>query len=91
MQKWDDITDPHLELWYKDWIHLPAGGAESYENQCHRVARFLYELRHSGHSDACIFTHRGVIACAMVSAGLCSGEDSCSVEVDYGSKHVLVL
>ena len=26
MKKWDDLTDPRLELWYKDWIHLPAGG-----------------------------------------------------------------
>ena len=32
MKKWDDLTDPRLELWYKDWIHLPAGGGESYEN-----------------------------------------------------------
>lgn len=22
MKKWDDLTDPRLELWYKDWIHL---------------------------------------------------------------------
>lgn len=58
MKKWDDLTDPRLELWYKDWIHLPAGGGESYENQCRRVAQFLDELRHSGHTDACIFTHR---------------------------------
>ena len=53
MKKWDDLTDPRLELWYKDWIHLPAGGGESYENQCRRVAQFLDELRHSGHTDAC--------------------------------------
>lgn len=59
MKKWDDLTDPRLELWYKDWIHLPAGGGESYEKQCRRVAQFLDELRHSGHTDACIFTHPG--------------------------------
>ena len=89
MKKWDDLTDPRLELWYKDWIHLPAGGGESYENQCRRVAQFLDELRHSGHTDACIFTHRGVIACAMVYAGICPIEESFSIEVDYGSKNVL--
>ena len=89
MKKWDDLTDPRLELWYKDWIHLPAGGGESYENQCRRVAQFLDELRHSGHTDACIFTHRGVIACAMVYAGICPVEESFSIEVDYGSKNVL--
>ena len=89
MKKRDDLTDPRLELWYKDWIHLPAGGGESYENQCRRVAQFLDELRHSGHTDACIFTHRGVIACAMVYAGICPVEESFSIEVDYGSKNVL--
>ena len=89
MKKWDDLTDPRLELWYKDWIQLPAGGGESYENQCRRVAQFLDELRHSGHTDACIFTHRGVIACAMVYAGICPVEESFSIEVDYGSKNVL--
>ena len=89
MKKWDDLTDPRLELWYKDWIHLPAGGGESYENQCRRVAQFLDELRHSGQTDACIFTHRGVIACAMVYAGICPIEESFSIEVDYGSKNVL--
>ena len=44
---------------------------------------------HSGHTDACIFTHRGVIACAMVYAGICPIEESFSIEVDYGSKNVL--
>lgn len=91
MEKWDSITDPSLSVWYKDWIHLPAGDAESYENQCTRVARFLQELRHSGYSNPCIFTHRGVVACAMVHAGLCSVEDSFSYDVDYGSKNVIEL
>jgi len=90
MQKWDEIDDPALQEWYNDWIHLPAGGAESYTDQCRRVAQFLDELRHSGHTDACIFTHRGVIACAMVYAGLCTVEESFNIDVDYGSKHVLV-
>lgn len=89
MQKWDEITDPQLELWYNDWIHLPAGGAESYEEQCRRVASFLDELRSSSHRNACLFTHRGVIACAMVYAGICSVEDSFTVDVPYGSKNVI--
>lgn len=89
MQKWDEIIDPQLELWYNDWIHLPAGGAESYEEQCRRVASFLDELRSGNHRHACLFTHRGVIACAMVYAGICSVEDSFTVDVPYGSKNVI--
>lgn len=91
MQKWDDITDPALRDWYDDWIHLPAGGAESYEDQCRRVGNFLDELRQLPFGKACIFTHRGVIACAMVYAGLCSVEDSFSFEVEYGSRHIIEL
>lgn len=86
MQKWDDITDPSLTLWYNDWIHLPAGGAESYADQCARVAAFLDELRHSNYANPCIFTHRGVIACALVYAGLCSAKDSFNEDIPYGSK-----
>ncbi len=91
MKKWDEITDPLLEAWYNDWIHLPAGGAESYEDQCRRVAEFLDELRHRDYSKVCVFTHRGVIACAMIYAGLCAMEDSFSQEIDYGSKTEIVI
>lgn len=89
MKKWDDLTDPRLELWYKDWIHLPAGGGESYENQCRRVAQFLDELRHSGHTDACIFTHRGAHRLRYGLRRHLPIEESFSIEVDYGSKNVL--
>lgn len=91
MKKWDNIADPTLQSWYKDWIHQPAGGAESYEDQCRRVAEFLDELKTSGIGQACIFTHRGVIACAMVYAGICSIGDSFSFEVDYGSLNRIVI
>ncbi|MDE5612681.1 MAG: histidine phosphatase family protein, partial [Odoribacter sp.] len=79
------LPEPALQRWYVDWIHTPAGGAESYEEQCARVAEFLRELRHSGDAHPCIFTHRGVIACALVYAGICSVEDSFNEDIPYGS------
>lgn len=91
MQPWEGITDLGLSLWFEDWIHLPAGGAESYMDQYHRVASFLEELRRQDCRDACIFTHRGVIACAQVYAGQCAIEDSFREEVPYGSKNILLL
>lgn len=91
MQKWDEIKDPLLDQWYNNWIEFPAGAAESYQNQCLRVGEFLSELKQSPYQHACIFTHRGVIASAMVYAGLCSVEDSFSVEVPYGSKNSIIL
>ena len=86
MQRWDAISDPALQCWYDDWIHQPAGHAESYTDQLCRVASFLDELRRSRLASACLFTHRGVIACALVHAGLCSVEDSFSEDIPYGSR-----
>lgn len=91
MQKWDDICDPLLQEWYNDWIHIPAGGAESYSSQCQRVAGFLDNLRRRPYHKTCIFTHRGVIAAALVYAGLCLMENSFSIEIDYGSKTVITI
>lgn len=91
MQKWDDIHDPSIENWYQDWIHQPAGGGESYEHQYQRVAHFLDDLKQTDYRHVGIFTHRGVIACAMVYAGLCTLEDSFRTEVNYGSKNNIEL
>lgn len=30
MQRWDDIRDPRLQLWYDDWINTPATGASRF-------------------------------------------------------------
>lgn len=88
MKKWDDLTDPRLELWYKDWIHLPAGGGESYENQCRRVAQFLDELRLQ--AIPCLYFHPP--GSHRLRYGLrrhLPDRESFSIEVDYGSKNVL--
>jgi alpha-ribazole phosphatase len=91
MQHWNSITDPHLELWYSDWIHLPTRGGESFIQQYQRVAHFLNELQQTHQKEVAIFTHRGVIACASVYAGLCSLENSFQQEIDYGSITDLIL
>ncbi len=91
MQRWDAITDPHLNLWYKDWIHQPAGGAESYIEQYQRVSKFLDEIRNTPQQQCCIFTHRGVIACALVYSHHCTIEKSFDEAIPYGSKTVIHL
>ncbi len=91
MQRWDAITDPQLELWYKDWIHQRAGGAESYMDQYQRVSAFLDEIRNTVRQQCCIFTHRGVIACALVYARHCTIEKSFDEDIPYGSKTVIQL
>ncbi|MCI5707418.1 MAG: alpha-ribazole phosphatase [Odoribacter sp.] len=91
MQRWDTISDPHLNLWYKDWINEPAGGAESYMDQYQRVSNFLDEIRTLPQQQCCIFTHRGVIACALVYAKRCTIEKSFDEDIPYGSKTIIEL
>ncbi len=91
MQRWDAITDSRLTLWYNDWIHNPAGGAESYLNQYQRVSDFLNEIRNTAQQECCVFTHRGVIACALVYAKQCPIEKSFDEDIPYGSKTVIQL
>lgn len=86
MKKWEEISDSSLNGWYHDWINQPAGGAESYKDQCKRIADFLDEIKNQDIRHACIFTHRGVIASALVYAGIWTMEDSFSVDVPYGSR-----
>lgn len=91
MQEWENINDPLLAVWYEDWIHTPAGGGESFEEQCKRVASFIRELQTQPSNNIGIFTHRGVIACAMIHAGLCNAEDSFNADIPYGSVHTLTF
>ena len=88
LKRWDEISDPTLEEWYNDWIHIPAGRGENFLQQYQRVSSFLDDIIKSG-KDCCIFTHRGVIACAMIYAGKCEMKDAFAEDIPYGSKLVL--
>ena len=84
MQPWDKIADPRLQDWFDDWIHLPAGGAESFDGQCRRVAAFLDEVRRLSARSVAAFTHRGVIACVQIYAGICPPQEAFAADFPYG-------
>ena len=44
MQRYDEITDPRLHIWYKDYLHVAATGGESFMEQLHRVSLFMKDL-----------------------------------------------
>lgn len=67
---WADITDPHLEDWYQDWIHTRTTNGESFIEQVERVRLFLDELKKSGLREVLIFTHAGVIRAVAILLGL---------------------
>lgn len=84
MQRYDEITDPHLEEWYADYLHQPATDGESFEEQLKRVSSFLNELRKKNYRRVAVFTHGGVIVCALIYAGLVCPEEAFGHVPSYG-------
>ncbi len=84
MQRYDDITDPYLQQWYDDYLHLPTPHGESFPIQCKRVATFLDALKDGGHSRVVVFTHAGVIGAAMVYAKRYTPQEVWQHAVPYG-------
>lgn len=88
---WQEIEDPLLTAWYDNWMDLQAGGAESFLEQCTRVAYFLDELREKEYRHGCIFAHSGTIRAALVYAGYCTLSRAFDQEVDFGSRRDVVI
>lgn len=84
MQRFDDISDPHLQEWYTDHIHTPVTGGESFMQQYERVARFLDELRDKPWQRVAIFAHGGVQVAAQVYVGRVTPEEAFAALPPYG-------
>lgn len=84
MQRYDEITDPALQRWYADYMHLPATGGESFPMLHARVSAFLDELRRQPFRHVAIFAHGGVLVSAGIYAGLFGEENAFSHSVPYG-------
>ncbi len=84
MLRFEEITDPRLQLWYEDYEHVPATGGESFAQQYLRVAAFLDELRTKPYHDVALFVHGGVIGCAQVYAGMYAVEEAFCHLTPYG-------
>ena len=89
MQRYEEIDDPALQLWYDDYLHLPATGGESFDDVRARVGDFLDELRHLEKTDVstprvAIFTHGGVAVAAALHAHLVSEAHAFSIQPPPG-------
>lgn len=76
MLRFDEISDPRLQLWYADWFNVAPTGGESCRHQQQRLECLIEELKRNGCRKALCFTHGGIIAHAKVMAGLATLSDA---------------
>lgn len=71
MQRFDDIgkSDPRIEEWYADYMHVCTTGGESFVMLYERVANFMDELIGKPYNNVAIFAHGGVLLSAQIWAG----------------------
>ena len=84
MQLFDAITDPRIQAWYDDYLHVAPTGGESYPEMQRRISAFLDELKDTGHYRVAIFAHGGVLMCAQVHAGHLPPTDGLRRLTPYG-------
>ena len=84
MKAWDDIRDPRLKRWYKNWVTETPTRGESLMDLICRVDSFIVELKKQNHEHVAIFTHAGVIRSFGVILEKFSAEKYFDLKVDYG-------
>ena len=86
MQRYDDIKDSKLQAWYKDYLHIPATGGESFQQLYTRVKDFIEELLRTFPNDSCVaaFSHAGVLMSAMLYAKMFPESDIFKHQPQYG-------
>ena len=84
MKMFDEITDPQIQEWYNDYLHVPTLNGESYQDLLARVSSFFNEIKMSGHNKIAIFAHGGILMCAQIYAGTISPEKALQKLPVYG-------
>ncbi|WP_321331948.1 alpha-ribazole phosphatase [uncultured Bacteroides sp.] len=84
MKHYDEIRDPRLQEWYKDFMNVSVPGGESFADQYKRVSEFLDDLRSEQANRIAVFAHGGVLICAQVYAKTVKPEEAFSVLTPYG-------
>lgn len=85
MRRYDEITDPRLQLWYDDYLHVRATGGESFEDQHQRLQAFIAEKKQQGYRHLLAFTHGGILVHALLLAGCYSVDEVFAHQPGYGA------
>lgn len=87
MKRFDEISDPRLQMWYDDYVNVRATGGESAMDQRARLKSFIADLKSTGNaSDTVgIFCHGGIMIHAMALLGGLNYADAFASLPDYGA------
>ena len=85
MQDFNKIQDPHLQVWFEDYLNVRATEGESFQDQYARVVSFFEELKKENLDNVLVFTHGGVFACAKIFSGMIAPVDAFATLEEYGS------
>lgn len=82
MKCYDEISDPRLQLWFDDWLHVAPTGGESFMDQQRRFVSFLRD--HAADGRLLLFTHGGILTQARVLSGV-TAEEAFRTQPPFGS------
>lgn len=87
MKRYDEITDPRLELWYADFVNVRATGGESSMEQRARLTDFINELKNTAAADetVAIFTHGGIVIHALATLAGMTDTEAFAAQPGYGA------
>ncbi|MCM1490650.1 MAG: alpha-ribazole phosphatase [Muribaculum sp.] len=85
MKRYDEISDPRLQLWYDDFLNVAATGGESAMMQRDRFKDFLRSLQYDEDKTIAVFTHGGILIHALVLLRGMSYEEAYATNPGYGS------
>ena len=84
LEVWDEIQDPHLNVYFENWIDRAPTHGESFREMVARVTRFLEEIKSKPYENIAIFTHGGVIRAIWLIINGIDIENAFDLEVEYG-------
>lgn len=85
MQRYDDISDPRLHLWYDDYLNVAPTGGESAMMQRERFADFLRSMDRHSDKTIVVFTHGGILIHAMTLLKDMTYEEAFAANPGYGA------
>jgi len=91
MQKWDDITDPELDIWMNNYIHHRCPNGESLLDMKTRIQDFYTEIRSQKHKRLIIITHGGVIRLLYHLVNGIALDKIFDIKVDFGEIHTFKI